>query len=357
MKKNNILFVVPCQPGIGGVATISSLLLEEYTDIPNIRFFDATKISCRWKNVLSRFLLMLKVVKYCIYNHNSKILTFCGADASFWEKVVWALISRLFGVHLYVIMVAGDFPVFYSRLSSKVKFIIKRVLKNVIIGAQSKSWSEFFCSVFPYSEVRVVSAGVDTKFFIPTRETKSKNNTYVTILYVGWIIAYKGIYDILSAVKILQSKVNGFVVELVGPFYEDVEKVRNVIDDFGIHENVILYGPIQSRELLRDKYQAAEVFILPSHFEGFPCVLLEALSSGLPCIGTKVGGIPDILDDGKCGILVAKQSPEELADAMLKMIKDVELRIRIGEQSRERAVRNYSLQTSMASYKNLLGID
>ena len=84
--------------------------------------------------------------------------------------------------------------------------------------------------------------------------------------------------------------------------------------------------------------------------------LLEAIAMGLACVGTSVGGIPDILDHGKAGIVVAPKAPVELANALKTLLDDHGLVERLSKQASIRARSVYSHSACIESYKNLLGL-
>lgn len=130
-----------------------------------------------------------------------------------------------------------------------------------------------------------------------------------------------------------------------------------VIESYGLREFVTITGPIRSRVALRNKYCSADIFLFPSHCEGFPMALLEAISCGLPCIGTNAGGIADILDGGRCGQIVESHSPAAIADAINFLIKNDDARLDFGKLSRQRAKLYYSNQISLDSYRKLLELD
>ena len=107
----------------------------------------------------------------------------------------------------------------------------------------------------------------------------------------------------------------------------------------------------QAMELLpgrpdpRPLYSGADVCVLSSANEGMPNVLLEAMAMGLPCVGTAVGGVPEVIRSGSTGFVVPKKDPEALARALAEVIANPDLRRRFGRQGREAAVAGHSLET------------
>ncbi len=353
--RDKILIVGPLPPAIGGIASIVSSLKNELIMHENIIFLDSRKPANYFQKLLLPFVLLIKITKYSLLNKNLKVLVFSSANYSFWEKSLWGQFVKINNSELFVVMVDGNFPSFFEALSPRKKEIARFVMANATIVCQSSSWGNYFHEIFPKSNIGMITGGVNTDYFRPNNVCDNKKDM-VTILYVGWVIKAKGIYEIITAGKILKNQGLKFNIELVGPIYEDTKILNKFITEYDLQENITVGGHIDSRETLRDKYCSSEIFVFPSHYEGFPVALLEAISSGLPCIGTNVGGIPDILDNGGCGIVIEKESPERLAEALSKLIKDRSLREELGKKARERAVENYTLGKCINSYKQVLSI-
>ena len=105
-------------------------------------------------------------------------------------------------------------------------------------------------------------------------------------------------------------------------------------------------------------FAAFDVFVLPSANEGTPVTAIEALASGCPVVATRVGGVPDVVHDGEDGILIDPGSPEQLADALVRLAGDPELRARMGAAGRERTLPRYAVSRLIddvdALYRELL---
>jgi L-malate glycosyltransferase len=106
---------------------------------------------------------------------------------------------------------------------------------------------------------------------------------------------------------------------------------------------------------------AADVFLLTSISEGIPLTLIEAMAAGLPCVSTRVGGIPEVVVDGETGVLAEPSKPESVAAALGKLVADASLRRRLGEAGRGRALRLFDDQAMHAAYdriyRQMLGQD
>ena len=166
----------------------------------------------------------------------------------------------------------------------------------------------------------------------------------------------KGIYDLLDAAQIFAG--NGFLFQLrlIGPDFGNKNKIDAYVEKFCLESKIKITEAVTSRETLGAIYQSADIFVFTSHFEGFPYALMEAISSGLPFIATHVGGIPDILDDGFCGLFVEKGSKTQLAESLTTLISDKPYRTKLGDLARKRAVSEYSFFKSHNDFKAVLNI-
>ncbi|NNE09501.1 MAG: glycosyltransferase family 4 protein, partial [Gemmatimonadetes bacterium] len=128
------------------------------------------------------------------------------------------------------------------------------------------------------------------------------------------------------------------------------------VRDRGLEGQVRLLGPqpdVSVRELMKN----ADVFALPCRVasdgnrDALPTVLLEALATGLPCVSTPVVGIPEILDNGRAGILVSPDAPAELAEALTRLQQDMDLRQNLSVAGRKREEDRYDVQRNVATLR------
>ena len=168
-------------------------------------------------------------------------------------------------------------------------------------------------------KVRVVYGGVDPKQFHPGPRLHARRRVGLpaegdpVLLYVGRLSPEKGVDVLIDACSILAREGRRFQCHIIGtgPL---AGPLQARIDRLGLGERVRLLGPRPQAEL-PDWYRAADVFVLPSHSEGVPNVLLEAAACGLPCVATRVGGVPEISDRGDIR-LVPPAEPAGLAGAI-----------------------------------------
>ena len=185
------------------------------------------------------------------------------------------------------------------------------------------------------TEIAVVNNGVDTNSFIPGKNKKKENY----ILYTGRLETRKGLIDLIESAKYVcrESADIKFILTGKGTIKKYLERR---INDFGLKKNFYFAGFVDRSKLL-EYYQNATIYVLPSYYEGLPTTLLEAMSCGIPLIATDVEGSSELITDGKTGLLAPPRDPERLAEAILRLLDDEELRERISINARKHVVNNY----------------
>ncbi len=166
-----------------------------------------------------------------------------------------------------------------------------------------------------------------------------------TLPLKGSVIGTAGIFrykkGLLYLFKAL-SKLNGqtdFTLLLVGDFFDDYERRlhEKYLEEFEIKERTVISGRLEHKDML-NHLQLCDVLVIPSLFsEGCPLVLLEGMSVNRPIIATRTGAIPEIIQDGKSGLLVEPGSSEEIYLNLVRLLKDDSLRNMIGEEAKLRA--------------------
>jgi glycosyltransferase involved in cell wall biosynthesis len=175
--------------------------------------------------------------------------------------------------------------------------------------------------------VRVIPYGLgfaETRTAALSKRAKTRDGTF-NILFVGNLIERKGVQHLIEALPRLPARIGAKLVVLgEGPEQARLEaQVRRL----GLESRVTMHGRVPEEELHR-AFAVADVLVLPSvvdargDTEGLGVVLLEAMSYGIPVIGSNVGGIPDIVTDGKTGILVPPADPGALAAALERLATD-----------------------------------
>lgn len=168
-----------------------------------------------------------------------------------------------------------------------------------------------------------------------------------TAIFAGHVVVAKGVEDLLSAWSAAAPP--GWELRVIGELSPDY---RAVLGPLGADRpDVLLVGNLPHAEL-QELLDQAGLFVLPSHSEGFPNVVLEAMMAGAPILATTVGAIPQMLPPGT-GVLVAPHDVDALTAALRDMTADDDRRKAVGEAGRARARREYAAPTVLRRYVDL----
>ena len=205
------------------------------------------------------------------------------------------------------------------------------------------------CIANPKKEIRVIYNGCDLSFFKRNKENRLKIRNKFGIsergkilIFVGRITEYKGIFELMTAFIKLNLKYPDMHLFIVGEGSGHVV-IENMIHFDNSNKNIHILGKLPYSEIPKF-LSAADIFILPSYSEGLPNVVLEAMACGLPVIATKVGGIPEAVEDGKSGILVDKKDVESLTGAIEYLIKSENTAKEMGINGRRIVENKFSWQ-------------
>lgn len=156
------------------------------------------------------------------------------------------------------------------------------------------------------------------------------------LLFVGVCAEHKGIIYLIKAMNILKDL--NIKLNVVGkysakdPYYR---KMQKYIDRHNLRDRIEFHGFIE-REQLAGLYRQSAIYVHPSLMEGYGMVLAEAMSFGLPIVASRVGAIPELIDDGVNGILVRSKDSKELAEAIRKLCEDNTIRMPMGKENYNR---------------------
>jgi glycosyltransferase involved in cell wall biosynthesis len=165
------------------------------------------------------------------------------------------------------------------------------------------------------------------------------------LLFVGRLASNKGLHALVEAFADLRRHDPTAMLVLVGADGGEQAAVERRVRQLGLTACVRLTGFVPDESLLAAAFREARLFALPSQYEAFGLVLLEALAQGTPVVASRVGGIPEFVEDGKAGRLIPPEDPVALAEALRTLWDDEETRKRWGTYGREVIVPRYQWDT------------
>lgn len=196
----------------------------------------------------------------------------------------------------------------------------KTLVKSDCMVAVSNFVKQSYCEEFGINKdkVKVIYNGIDTLQNANRFCRKHSERNVIKLLYVGRLIKVKGVHILLDAVKKLTDREENVELEILGDGSMRMEYER-MAEELGIMDKVHFRGYVLDKQKY---YENADIFVCPSIWqEAFGISIIEALAQGLICVASNVGGIPEIIEDGKDGFLVQSGNDSELAEALLKAKK------------------------------------
>lgn len=195
-------------------------------------------------------------------------------------------------------------------------------------------------------KIRVIPCGVDMEFFRPQDKAQARTELGISeskvLLYVGRVQPLKGPDLLLKAIGCLgDDEKRGLRLLIVGGDKdgdEDLVRLRGLAQVLGISDMVSFLGIVEQSRVSR-YYNAADVVIVPSHYESFGLVAAEALACGTPVVASRVGGLTETVKDGVNGYLVSWRCPESFAERIELLLNNEYLRNSLGAQARASVAR------------------
>ncbi len=249
---------------------------------------------------------------------------------------LFILLSKALGRRVVCHLRGGFFRQWFNSANAVVRLYVRMahsmVDTQIVLG---ECLRPLFDGLVPAKSVFVVPNGRDFDFAPPTEVAKS--DTTVRILYLGNLFETKGVFDVARAIP--QVRAAGCQVEFVFAGSCNNPHVKETLETCQREQGadiVKLPGSVVGQAKL-DLLLNSDILVFPTYFpfEGHPWVIVEAMAAGLPIVSTDHAAIRESVEDGVNGFLVEKQAPDDIADKVISLCRDGDLRRRMGKASRE----------------------
>ncbi|MBT3188874.1 MAG: glycosyltransferase [Anaerolineae bacterium] len=226
------------------------------------------------------------------------------------------------------------------------KQVLSRADRLIVATPAEKSQLQFLYQA-DVAKMVIIPPGVDTEHFYPIPKDEARDYIGVSgddcmALFVGRIEPLKGIDTLMKAVSVMgmYDAENPFYVAIIGgdpnvareDMTEEMARLQNLCDELCLGQMALFLGK-RAQDTLPYYYSAAEVLLMPSHYESFGMVALEAMACGTPVIASQVGGLAYLVKDGETGYHVPFDSPDVLSEKLGALLGDFQLRKKMGEQA------------------------
>ena len=325
----NILMLGPALNVRGGVSGVERILLEALPDEVHATHIATMVDGGKWAKTvtfaqaLARFTMELRQLPDVVHIH-------FASGASNVRKIILARIALARGASVIMHAHGAAYRQHWARMSPAARAITRdtlmRVQRLVVLGER---WKTFFVSIgVPQHRIVVLPNPVVLPESVPERPAGGK----VRFVFFGLISARKGPFELVEAVARLTPECRARV-EFMLAGNGETERLRARVKELGLQDVVEIREWVEPAE--RDRLlAAAHAFVLPSHAEGLPMSMLEAMAWGLAPICTPVGSIPEHVVDGANGLLVTPGDVAQLSAAIERLVANDAERMQMGRLAR-----------------------
>lgn len=229
---------------------------------------------------------------------------------------------------------------------------------NKIISVSKSTAEKIIETGVPKDKIQIIPNGIS----IPKERIISNhqkiNDTKITVLTVGGIIEHKGQLDVVNAIPEIISEYPNIEFIFVGPIRSTyyLNTILSTAKSLGVDHYIKITGEV-SEEELNNYYDVCDIYIQPSHQEGFCITIMEAMLHSKPVIGTSVGAIPEIIGNDR-GILIDKPTVNAISNALKQMLSNEDIRDEFGKTGNEYVRSKYSWESVAAEtlhlYQNMI---
>lgn len=349
---------------VGGIQTFNRVLIDALGNIARKRNWSITILALN--DLINRSInsevSCIKDKEYLSFNHNVFSFVTSVVCKSFSSSVViWGHVGfipltpliKAINPKLRSLLFVYGIDVF-KKLSLLQKIGLSKI--NRILSGSKNTCEQMSLfngldkskfDIFPYTLLKTNNViHSKEKLMLP----KGKIILTVSRLVTG--DNYKNIDLVIKAMPEILKVVNDAFYIIVGDG-EDQYRLKQLVNNIGIQDKVIFVGKVRD-DLLSSYYNACDVFVLPSVREGLGIVFLEAMSFAKPCVGAKAGGVPEVIMDGKTGILCEPNDIKTLSNALIKLLQNDELRLLMGQAGKKRFEEEFSFDLFSNRLENII---
>ncbi|HMS40965.1 MAG TPA: glycosyltransferase family 4 protein [Pyrinomonadaceae bacterium] len=335
----------------GGITTLISEILK----LPLKNHFEFIYVESQAEDFgrfRKAFLALTAIFSFlwkCLFARPKLVYVHLGSNASLYREAVFIFLAKLLRKRVIGHFHAGDVENYYPFQSKIGQKLIRSGL-NLCDGliAVSNESARQLREITPNAKISIIPNAIDVTDFDFKTEKKSEN--FVRLLFVGAIGKLKGERDLIKALTILRDKNLNLKVSFLG---YGAESLKSYCDELKITDFIEFLGAVSLKERL-GFFEKADIFVLPTYAEAMPMSVIEAMAAGLPVISTNVGGIPELVEDGENGFLFECGDVSVLAEKILLLAEDKNLRQKFGKKAREKARKEFDFNQYTEKLRDFL---
>ena len=341
--KKNILIISPSFANKGGVARVARSYMKHCRS-SEINFFSIASHAHGSKSRKAAFFISAIVATLCrlIFNHVDIVHVHGGNIVSLKRKLVFLKLAAFFRTKTIYHHHGGNLLPEINRLSPRWKSVIReQLLKVNLIICLSNTLKRQLDDAMPGVTCKVIPNGVN----IPDihRDYFIERGKTLNLAFMGLIHRNKGVFDLIDATKRLTN--SGYDVRLLVCGSGDVGSLQKRVRRKNMEDTVSYCGYLSGKQ--KDAFfRKADIFALPSYSEAMPVVILEAMAYALPVVSTRVGAIPELIDNNVNGYLVEPGNMDSLFTCLVNLVSDPAKREIFGKNGKKIVEMNFNLRRS-----------
>lgn len=327
---------------MNGVASPPDIERHHFDTAVHVQYHYRSPFTMR--RLLGQLRLTLRFLWTC-YRWRPTVLHLTSSyDAGWIRDSIFLAWAHWLGARTIVNLRGGDFERFYRGLSPRRQLSVLRALARCAAIIPITGESSAFLRTLGLQRVHVIPNCVALGS-LPARQPRPNDaNTKWRWLFVGWIMPAKGIVELLEALRAVPDA----ELTLIGPLVNQPETDMTVLLQTALTDpslaGRLTHVPGVPMHEVRRRYTEHDIFVFPTHREGFPNVVLEAMEAGVPIVATRVGAIPEMVRDEKEALLVPPCDIEALVEAIRRLQCEPSLGDRLAEAARQRVEAEFGLE-------------
>ena len=363
MNKPTVLIIGPTPPPYMGPSVATKMIIESELknkfDLVHLDTTDRRGLAnigkIDFSNVIYVLIHFIKLVSLLIrFSPCIVYLPICQTIRGYLRDISFMVISRIFGARIIIHLRGGYFRKLYDNSNVLAKTLIycslKIISRAIVLGDNLKS---IFEGLIPSDRIDVVRNGIDENYITDEDSKNNQKKSIMTqphnvsmtntmfkhrVLFLSNLMYSKGYYDIIKAIPNILKRTKDIEFYFIGAQRSSkiqIADVKAFITTQNINDHIIFKDTVIRKEK-KELLLSADIFAMPTYYkyEGQPWVIVEAMSAGLPIIATDHGSIREMVIDGENGFIVRKQTPEDIAQKILSLVQNNDLRTRMSRQSR-----------------------
>jgi glycosyltransferase involved in cell wall biosynthesis len=338
--------------GKGGMDRLTQLVTKAVDETENgsITFIPLTTKG-RFGKAIGAFIFAFALFRFMLLALTNSVHALhinVAAYGSAYRKMVLAMIARFFGVPYIVHIHSGKFPEFWKAANPTIARAVDAFLENssaiIVLGHEFEA---MVLARVPRAQGRISLMHNATP--PPMAVHRHAPGGKLQLITLGLLGPNKNTTQLIDALGKLKHR-SDWIATIGGN--GEVEKARAQVTKLGIADRVTVPGWMDQPAVQR-LLEQTDVFLLPSRSEGIPMAILEAFSYGIPVIATAVNSIPEVVNDGRNGLLVPVGDLDALVNAISRLLEDDDLRRSLGRQALRDHTEHYELNAYMKRLQNV----